>query len=103
MSKKMTITTLLGGAAVGATLLIGAPIASADPDGPSWGSEVKGCVKNSSCYGGGTRGEYVRAQARDNETPGYGNEIHRLANPGASDPSGAVTGTNPSGDRPSGN
>ena len=52
----------------------------------NWGQEVKSC-NQSDCYPGGTsRGEYVRGQARDAEGPGYGGEIHALANPGKSDP-----------------
>lgn len=71
-------------------LSLAAGVANADPagEGPSWGSEVKGCVKNSSCYGGGSRGSYVNEQARDGDGPGYGREIHDLAKPGASDPNG---------------
>ncbi len=51
-----------------------------------WGQEVKEC-NASDCYAGGTkRGAYVSRQARDEERPGYAQEIHDLANPGASDP-----------------
>lgn len=54
----------------------------------NWGQEVKAC-NQSGCYPGGTsRGEYVRNQAQDGEKPGYAEEIHRLANPGKSEPNG---------------
>jgi hypothetical protein len=90
MSKKKRKIAFLGGAAVGAALLVAAPIAGADPGtgphSPSWGQEVKAC-NQSSCYPGGTnRGTYVRDQAQDDQTPGYGREIHDLATPGNSNP-----------------
>ncbi len=54
----------------------------------TWGQEVKTC-NQTSCYPGGTnRGTYVRNQAQDAEGPGYGREIHSLANPGQSNPQG---------------
>jgi len=57
-----------------------------DQPANNWGQEVKGC-NSGGCYPGGeTRGQYVRGQARDDEGPGYGREIHDLANPGKSDP-----------------
>ncbi len=58
------------------------------PDQPAnnWGQEVKGCNSGGCYQGGEKRGEYVRDQARDDEGPGYGREIHDLANPGKSDP-----------------
>jgi hypothetical protein len=65
-----------------------APIAQADNDNNNWGQEVKGCVNNSGCYNGGTRGSYVNQQAKDADGPGYGREIHDLAKPGNSDPNG---------------
>ncbi len=53
----------------------------------NWGQEVKEC-NSSSCYpGGGSRGSYVREQARDGDGPGYAWEIHTLAHPGKSNPS----------------
>ena len=45
----------------------------------NWGQEVKDCK---ACYE--TRGDYVHNQARDDQGPGYGREIHDLANPGKS-------------------
>jgi len=45
----------------------------------NWGQEVKDCK---SCYT--TRGDYVHDQARDDQAPGYGREIHDLASPGKS-------------------
>lgn len=60
------------------------PALAAPPD--SWGQEVKAC-NQTDCYPGGTnRGEYVRQQAHDSDSPGYGWEIHNLANPGNSNP-----------------
>ena len=57
-----------------------------DQPANNWGQEVKGC-NSSGCYPGNeSRGEYVRDQARDDQGPGYGREIHDLANPGKSDP-----------------
>lgn len=54
----------------------------------NWGQVVAGC-NASSCYGPGlSRGDYVSGQARDNQTPGYGYEIHNLADPGNSNPGG---------------
>jgi hypothetical protein len=55
----------------------------------NWGQQVKTCnltAPNGPCYGGGTRGEYVRVEAQDDQGPGYGWEIQTLANPGNSDP-----------------
>lgn len=54
----------------------------------NWGQEVKSC-NESNCYpDGGSRGDYVREQSRDAGTPGYGQEIHSLANPGKAEPKG---------------
>jgi hypothetical protein len=67
-----------------ALLIAGGAAVQAQQD--NWGQEVKSC-NQSSCYPGGTsRGEYVRGQAKDSDGPGYAAEIHRLANPGKSDP-----------------
>lgn len=75
-----------------AFMVIATVPAIADPDPTSWGQQVKAC-NSSDCYPGGTsRGEYVRTQATDEQTPGYGQEIHDLANPGNSDPKGEVAG-----------
>ena len=88
MQVRKTAVGVLGGAALGFGLLLAAPTAGAEPDVDNWGQEVKSC-NLSSCYEGGTsRGAYVREQARDDEGPGYGREIHDLANPGKSDPKG---------------
>ena len=55
----------------------------------NWGQQVKSC-NQADCYPGGTsRGEYVSGQAKNSEVPGYASEIHRLANPGKSDPKAA--------------
>lgn len=55
----------------------------------NWGQEVKAANQDPNGYPGGTsRGAYVSGQARDNQTPGYGWEIHNLANPGNSNPGG---------------
>ncbi|WNG90999.1 hypothetical protein [Mycobacterium sp. ITM-2016-00318] len=88
MEIKKTAIGVLGGAAVGFGLLLAAPTATADENTPpdNWGQEVKLC-NLTSCYPGGvSRGEYVREQARDNQGPGYGYEIHDEANPGKSNP-----------------
>ncbi|MEE2035234.1 hypothetical protein [Rhodococcus chondri] len=77
---------LAGGALMGISLLLVAPTAAAAPGQDNWGQEVKEC-NASNCYPGGTsRGDYVKGQARDGDGPGYGREIHDLANPGNSDP-----------------
>lgn len=66
-------------------ILVGAPAANATAN---WGQEVKDC-NMTSCYPGGTvRGAYVSTQAKDGEGPGYGWEIHTLANPGEASPAG---------------
>jgi hypothetical protein len=81
-SIKRTILVATFAAGVG---LAGATPALAAP-GDNWGQEVKLC-NQADCYPGGTnRGTYVRGQANDAESPGYGWEIHNLANPGNSDP-----------------
>lgn len=50
----------------------------------NWGQEVKQC-NQAACYSGSTnRGVYVRGQATDTQTPGYGWEILTLASPGSS-------------------
>jgi len=71
---------------VGAAILAGAVLVpSAATAAPAnWGQEVKAC-NQSSCYPGGeSRGAYVSGQARDDQGPGYGYEIHTLAYPGHS-------------------
>jgi hypothetical protein len=53
---------------------------------PSWGQAVNDCNQRN-CYPGGTeRGTYVKPQAQDTESPGYGNEIQNFANPGQANP-----------------
>jgi hypothetical protein len=52
----------------------------------NWGQEVNDANQNDGYGVGVSRGEYVREQARDDDGPGYGGEIHDLANPGKSDP-----------------
>ena len=59
--------------------------------GNNWGQGVKDCNQNNCYPGGSKRGEYVKGQAKDADGPGYGGEIHSLANPGNSDPQGAPT------------
>jgi hypothetical protein len=82
MSKRVRYA--LGGVALGASLLLTPAVSYAAQD--NWGQEVKACVKNPDCYNGGTRGEYVRDEARDESGRGYADEIHGLANPGKADP-----------------
>jgi hypothetical protein len=56
------------------------------PAPDNWGQEVKKCNQEN-CYPGGTnRGAYVSGQAKDEEGPGYAEEIHKYAKPGKSDP-----------------
>lgn len=70
--------------ALGMGLASAAPALAAPPD--NWGQEVKAC-NQTNCYPDGTnRGEYVRQQAHDSESPGYAWEIHNLAKPGNSTP-----------------
>jgi len=70
-----------------ACLVLGSPAVSAQQN--NWGQEVKAC-NETACYPGGTsRGDYVRAQAQDDDGPGYASEIHQLANPGKADPKGS--------------
>ena len=74
---------------IGAAAVIGCSLSAAPANAAyaNWGQEVKAC-NSSSCYpDGGSRGSYVRVQARDDQGPGYGWEIHNLAHPGSSDPS----------------
>ena len=68
----------LGSVVAVCTALLAIPAsAPAAPD--TWGQEVKEC-NATSCYPGGTnRGAYVRAQARDSESPGYAWEVQNLA------------------------
>jgi hypothetical protein len=81
MNKKMTM--ILGGAAVGAALLLAAPTAGADPTTPtpgpsnnSWGQAVSGC-NTSSCYPGGeNRGAFVGPVAGSNPN-GFANNLHQ--------------------------
>ena len=55
----------------------------------NWGQDVKAANQAENGYPNGTsRGGYVSGQARDSDGPGYGREIHGLANPGKSDPKG---------------
>jgi hypothetical protein len=105
MNKKMQM--ILGGAAVGAALLLAAPTAGADPTttptpGPSnnsWGQAVAGC-NASDCYSlpNGTtfpsRGGYVSTVVQDpsvgypgSSGPGYAGTLHNLGSPGNSNPS----------------
>ena len=79
---------------VGAALILLSP-AMAQEKGKSgieannWGQEVKAANQAENGYPNGTsRGDYVSGQARDSDGPGYGREIHDLANPGKSDPKG---------------
>ncbi|SFV38446.1 hypothetical protein SAMN05216456_3443 [Devosia crocina] len=76
MMKAMVIAAVL--------VLVGGATVQAQQN--NWGQEVKSC-NQTDCYPGGTsRGEYVKEQARDGDGPGYGSEIHELANPGKSSP-----------------
>jgi len=73
---------LLGAALLAVCSVIAAAPASAAPR--NWGQEVKDC-NHSSCYPqSSSRGGYVSGQARDEQGPGYGWEIHNLAQPGRS-------------------
>ncbi|CCF84605.1 hypothetical protein [Nitrolancea hollandica] len=82
---KRKLLTVIAAALLALGVVAGAG-AQAFPN--NWGQEVSGC-NHSDCYPGGTsRGGYVSGQARDAEGPGYGWEIHNLANPGNSNPGG---------------
>jgi hypothetical protein len=118
MSKKIKAITLLGGAAVGAALLVAAPTASADPSSStscqggsqacnSWGQSVSTTNENTRINGPGTLGAYATAPNRggyvsgsasnpssnpyDPNPPqnGYGGIVHDLAHPGNSSPQGS--------------
>jgi hypothetical protein len=65
------------------------PALAAPNQEAQWGQAIKACNQTPGCYpNGGSRGSYVNGQAQDTQDPGYGGEIHSLANPGDSDPSG---------------
>jgi hypothetical protein len=95
MNKKMTM--ILGGAAVGAALLL-APIAGAQPttaptpptDPNAWAQNIQICA-STSCYPGGTsqRGPYVAGTAQNGTGPGYAGTLMQHAQ----DPPGGTTST----------
>jgi len=67
------------GAAIAVCAALLAVPASAAAAPSTWGREVKQC-NATSCYpDGGSRGSYVRGQARDSEAPGYAREVQNLA------------------------
>jgi hypothetical protein len=80
---KIIRTTLATG--IAAAFLAVPTTAFADPpgDGPSYGNQVKECVKNSACYGGKNRGSYVREEAKDGT--GFHDELETFADPGRND------------------
>lgn len=101
MSKKITALTMLGGATVGAALLL-APIAGADPspspnvptDPNAWAQNIQIC-RSSSCYPGNTsqRGPYVSGTAQNGTGPGYaGTLMQHAQDPPGGTPSTAGTG-----------
>ena len=60
--------------------LVCAPAVAASPSPETnWGQQVKATNQANAYPDGTNRGAYVRAQARDNEGPGYGYEIQTLA------------------------
>lgn len=76
--KKLVVSAAL---AVAGSVVLAVPAYAAPA---TWGQEVKDC-NSVGCYpGSGSRGSYVRDQARDGQGPGYAWEIHNLANPGKS-------------------
>ncbi len=76
----LTATVILLGSGASAFAQVTPPVPN------NWGQEVKSC-NQTACYPGETsRGAYVSQQAKDNQGPGYGYEIHEFANPGNSDP-----------------
>jgi hypothetical protein len=88
VERKVLKAVVVAAIGIGIGLASAAPANAAKPSGPpdNWGQEVKDC-NQTACYPGGThRGQYVRGQAHDSETPGYAREIHELANPGQADP-----------------
>jgi hypothetical protein len=94
MNKKMTM--ILGGAGVGAALLL-APLAGADTGTPAtptpnpigtWGSQVTGCM-SSGCYPASpapnAAGQYYSGAAQNNPYgPGFGGQLLAKGQPGAS-------------------
>jgi hypothetical protein len=102
MSMKTMAVTVLGGAAVGAALLVAAPTAGADPGQPqppgcdsagncaNWGQTVKNANQTPDAYGpnDASRGSFVSGAAGSNPN-GFATNIHNPtlnATPGNSNP-----------------
>lgn len=81
-----TIRAAVAAGAFSITMLAAPGTAYASHDGTPWGQEVSQCNADSCYQQGQSRGEYVSGQAKDDDKPGYGQEIHGLANPGHADP-----------------